>query len=310
MPLELMEGNEYYSFDEARQIRLNSGRSAIIYAILDGNFSKVWLPLYCCKSVVDAIKDHGIPFEFYHIDENMNPLGVTVESGDLLVWINYFGIYTSKVDDLISNYKNVLIDNTQGFFTAPREACYNVYSCRKFIGVPDGAYLIGKDLHHIDLERDLSYRTMSFLVRSMEEGTNAAYPDSLINEERIEDDGLKRMSVFTERVLKSVDYDYIKTKRRQNFSYLHQELEGMNELSIDMGEDVPMIYPLLCEKDLREYLVSKKIYIPQWWKWVIDQKPNKFEERLCKKLLPLPIDQRYSIEDMKYIANLIRDYEN
>ena len=41
----------------------------------------------------------------------------------------------------------MIFDNTQAFFSAPRMDAdsYNVYSCRKFVGVPDARTLYTRD---------------------------------------------------------------------------------------------------------------------------------------------------------------------
>ena len=70
-----------------------------------------------------------------------------------------------------------------------------------------------------------------------------------------------------------------------------------------------MVYPLLVEDDqLRHVLIENKIYISQWWKWVLsNNNSNDFEKKLSKYLLPLPIDQRYDLKDMEMVAAIIID---
>ena len=58
-------------------------------------------------------------------------------------------------------------------------------------------------------------------------------------------------------------------------------------------------------------LIENKIYIPQWWKYILSMGvSNNFERKLSKYLLPLPIDQRYNDIDMEFIANIIIKYLN
>ncbi len=73
-----------------------------------------------------------------------------------------------------------------------------------------------------------------------------------------------------------------------------------------------MVYPMLIEhEDLRAYLVSKKIYVPHWWKDVLSRvESNSFEHYLSTYLLALPIDQRYDLEDMDYIVGHIKAFDN
>ena len=67
---------------------------------------------------------------------------------DCVLIVNYFGLMDKNIQKFIESYNNIniIIDNTQAFFSNPvwKDKVYNVYSCRKFIGVPDGGYLISK----------------------------------------------------------------------------------------------------------------------------------------------------------------------
>ena len=140
--------------------------------------------------------------------------------------------------------------------------------------------------------------------------TNNAYSESLENEERITSEDVMAMSHFTERVLASVDYNQNQKVRLENFAVYNSLLVGVNELKLSKLEYAPMIYPLLVNNDgLRHELVNKKIYVPQWWKKVIDDfRSNDWERYLSKYLIPLPIDQRYGKEDMKYISEIVLNY--
>jgi hypothetical protein len=86
----------------------------------------------------------------------------------------------------------------------------------------------------------------------------------------------------------------------------------MNALSIDIKSlNVPMAYPFLfSKKGLKEFLIYNKIYVPTYWKEVCSRVDRKsVEYRLTKNLLPLPIDQRYGMEDMKRICSTIKGFK-
>lgn len=70
-----------------------------------------------------------------------------------------------------------------------------------------------------------------------------------------------------------------------------------------------MVYPLLVRnKKLRQYLIGHKVYVSQWWKAVLqDPAGNAFEKKLSEYLLPLPVDQRYTKEDMLDIYHLVQN---
>lgn len=208
--------------------------------------------------------------------------------------------------------KNIIFDNTQAFYKKPILSAntYNVYSARKFFGVPDGSYLIANKDNKIrnNYEKDISYSRALFLLKSLELGTNGAYKDNLQNEEMI-GFKIKRMSNLTKTILNAVDYADVRKIRRDNFIYMHKQLASINKLNLILrDDDVPMIYPLLVENEsFRDRIVKQRIYVPQWWKHCINEvKHNTIEEIFSKYLIPLPIDQRYTKNDIDEIVRIVK----
>lgn len=309
MSLELPYEKEYFR-DERNILRLNSGRAAIYCALLDARPGKVYIPIYNCEFVKEPFEKLGIEYSFYNIDKNFLPINVKLLANEYILWVNYFGIQPRNTIEIIKNrYTNIIFDNTQAFFATPVNEAYNVYSCRKFFGVSDGAYLVKNDIEKPSLEQDISYNRAMFMLKSIEEGTNAAYYDNMENENEIAKN-VYGMSKLTQRILSSINYQDIQKKRYENFCKLHSYLEEINELNINAETETPMVYPLLIRNEaLRTKLVCNKIYVPQWWKHV-PEKTNEdcFDNYLSKYLVPLPIDQRYDQNDMRYIANLVMSF--
>lgn len=311
LPFELIidcEGKEYFDSKEYHIRRLNSGRSAIVLAIKNSNAKKVYVPLYTCDSVKTAIMNAGYKIEYYHIDCDFFPQVVEVKNDEILLWVNYFGIWGDTIANVIvKEYKNVIIDNTQAFFCKPNKKAYNAYSCRKFIGVSDGAYLISKDRIDDTIELDVSNERTLFLFKSFEEGANCAYAISKKNEEILNDSDIKNMSVLTQRILCNVSYENIIERRTENYNYLHDRLKNINILNCNMSDGaVPMVYPFVLKSDvMRDYLIKERVFVPTWWRSVMHSNPNTFEETLVKYLFPIPIDQRYCLDDMEQIAKII-----
>ncbi|QHI72061.1 hypothetical protein [Aminipila terrae] len=310
LPLELPQKQEYYISEEENMVRLNCGRSAISYAISDARPSKVFIPYYNCHTVLETLERLKVRYELYSIDEEFMPKDVELREDELLLYVNYYGIISRKNLECINkNFKNVIFDNTQAFFSKPFENAYNVYSCRKFFGVSDGAYLIKDGIKKTKLQRDNSFDRIAFMAKCVDCSTNDAYHDHLANEAEIAK-GVLAMSKFTKRVLESIDYESVKAKRVKNFGALKKELGTINKLNTNIKEQIPMVYPLVVEdKGLREKLVKHKIYIQQWWKCVLDfSNAGNFEKNISEYLFPIPIDQRYNVNDMRKIANIIKEY--
>ncbi len=311
LPLELPQGNEYYrSNDKYEVLSVNCGRTAFYCALLDAKPSKIYLPHFNCKMSLDPITDLGIDYEFYFLDDDLTPKDLMVKDNEMVLWINYYGNASlTQIKKVAENYPDLIIDNCHAFFNEPIPGVYNVYSCRKFFGVNDGAYLIKDKLSSIGLEPSYSYESSLHLLKSIDVGTNAAYVENLENERRLEHD-YHLMSKLTHRILQSVDYEKVREIRLRNFNIMHSILGELNDFSINFETKPIMCYPFLFRSDnLRKTLIENKIYVPAWWAHVpIQCNHAKLESKLSQYLYALPIDQRYNDKDITYIGNLIRKF--
>ncbi len=307
LPIELNNGKEYYCGLDV--MAFNCARSAIAYIVKKNDYKKIYIPFYMCESVRDRLFDYDIEIQYYHINELMRPEIESIEDFAVIMIPNYFGV-SNHDRDMMNQYKHIILDNTQAFFQEPimGQNIYNIYSCRKFIGVCDGAYLVGSNVKKEDL-RPYEPQFAGYMFDSITYGTNKMYEMSLKNEEQLEKSDIYGMSQLSQRILAGADYQEIIAKRRRNFLCIHEQLGDINELPVDLGEScVPMVYPFLCKNEyLRKNLIDNKIYVPQWWKYILEESgANEYEKYLCKYLLPLPIDQRYGIDDMKQIIHIIK----
>lgn len=118
------------------------------------------------------------------------------------------------------------------------------------------------------------------------------------------------MSTFTREYLSCINYEIIKYKRTENFRRIAGILREYNKLDvIEKANVVPMVYPLLPVKRIdRNLLVKRKVYVPQWWKWIMSRvDASAWEKELSENLLPLPIDHRYGEKDMERLGALIKE---
>lgn len=312
MPLELNNGEELFDkYPEANIVRVNCGRNALALAALSITPKKLYIPYYNCNVVAQTLENYKIPIEYYYLDEQMEPRIDRLENDEWIVYVNYYGIIPhERILSIAEKFKRIIFDNTQALFSDPilDGCCFNVYSPRKFVGVCDGAYLVWSGSHEIkeDFPQDISWERASFLFKSVELGTNAAYSDSMHSKVSF-DDGIKKMSVLTQRMLKSLNYDEIRSRRSRNFNVLKEEFQGINSFWLPLYDSSPFIYPLYVPKLIRHELVHNKIYVSQWWKYLLDIVPqNSMEAKLSNYLLPLPIDQRYTENDMIEMAGIVK----
>lgn len=312
LPLELNSSGELFDrYENAHVARFNSGRSAIVAAVLSVCPGRLFIPHYNCSVVREALEREGAPYQQYALDDSLEPVIDNFGENDWLVYVNYFGTMSErKIIGIAEKYRNVIFDNTQAFYARPvlDGNCMNAYSPRKFVGLADGGYLVWSGSREVNeaYPLDVSWERAGFLLKSAELGTNAAYRDNLESKVCLAD-GIKRMSLLTRRMLASVDYDSLARVRDRNYRVLIDRLKSVNLLGLPMEGYAPFVYPLLVEDPaLRKKVVDRKIYVPQWWKYLLDEVPeDSVEAKLSKWLLPLPVDHRYSVRDMNDIADII-----
>lgn len=310
LTIELNSGKEYYRGSDV--MAFNCARSAIAYVIQKNNFSKLYLPVYMCESVRNRLND-DIEIQYYNINRSMKPEVAKVEDSAVIMIPNYFGVSAHDIKRY-DNFQHIIFDNTQAFFQNPimRKGVYNIYSCRKFFGVCDGAYLVGNEVKKKDITRYVP-KFASYMLDALTYGTNALYEMSLANEQQLEQNEIYGISELSQKILQGIDYQKVTEIRRQNFYKFHQQLQKYNEISFTRLEEcVPMVYPFLFRSEnLRKKLIDKKIYVPQWWKYILQEgQANEYERYLSKYLLPLPIDQRYGTDDIYNITNIVKKYLN
>ena len=308
--LELNDMEEYYP----NLIKLNTGRNCLEYILRVRTYNKIFIPYYTCEVILEPIDKLKIEYEYYLIDMNFNIVFDKHLAEDESILINnYFGINSKNVINTIKKYRNVIVDNCQAFFEKPIDGIDTFYSARKFFGVSDGAYLsIDKKLVK-NLKTDKSYNRMEHLLKRIDKSANFGYENFKKNDDDLINNSIKKMSELTQKILKSIDYDNIKSIREKNFLFLHSYLKEFNELKINVNSlNGPIVYPFLYKKcGLRELLIKNKVYVATYWpnvfEWVNE---SSAEYYLTKYLLPLPIDQRYTLDDMKLIIDYIMKFTN
>ncbi|PXX97930.1 hypothetical protein DF185_16460 [Marinifilum breve] len=297
--------SEYYP----NLIRLNTGRNCLEYILRARAYKKIYLPEYSCDAVMEPILKLGLKYEKYPINMQLEPDQLIYpEKDEAFLAINYFGLKGRYVNFLTRRLHNLIVDNSQAFFEVPVQGFDTFYSTRKFFGVSDGAYLSTDSAPYMDFKQEVSWKRSEHLLRRLENGPNDGYPAFKRNEEYLCGQEIKLMSDLTYRILSSIDYTAVKSRRNRNFQYLHLKLKGYNGLSInDADIDGPMVYPFYVEIDnLREELMLQEIYTASYWPSVIQNvESDKLEYKLAKYLIPLPVDQRYGLLDMDRICKLI-----
>jgi hypothetical protein len=291
-------------------IALNTGRNAFEYIVRINNCKKIYIPYFTCDVLLEPLIRLKVDYEFYSIDEELEIVKLDSLDQDIfLLYTNYFGLKSSYADSLIRSRKKIIIDSCLSFFYEPVLKTEIFYSPRKYFGVPDGGYAISNTSQVVDIEKDHSLNRFSHLLTRVEYGAEKGYEDFKMNENRLSNMPILKMSDLSCRLLNGIEYKKVIKRRNENFNFLHARLGESNKFAWIEENTVcgPMHYPYYSDQlDLREKLIRKKIFVPTYWPNVTQWSPeNSFEQKLKENLLPLPIDQRYSIEDMSKIVDVI-----
>ena len=304
--LELPVRDEYHK----NAIRLNTGRNCLEYILRARRYKKVYVPYYTCEAVMEPINKLGIPYEYYHIDIHFEIRDrFTLKEGEALLYTNYFGLKQRYVEQLAEKTgSRLIVDNTQAFYAKPIQGIDTFYTCRKFFGVADGAYLYTDKLLDEDFEQDESYDRMAHLLKRIDLSAEDGFADFRKVDDGLDNQPIRKMSKLTQRIMQSIDYEVVAQKRRENYRMLHELLGEENNLQLTLHEDVvPMVYPFLAPiKGLREKLIENKVFVARYWPNVLEwTTKDDIEHLFAYQIQTLPIDQRYGKEDMDIILDLI-----
>ena len=324
---------KYYEYKEKKFF--NTGRSAIEYLfkfqLKIKNDEIVLLPNFTCSSIIDALDRANVKYEFYNILENfqidIKDLLIKIKDNRIkaILYINYFGFLQD--DDVINTLKilkekYILVeDNTQALYTSDENKIgignYIIASIRKWLSAPDGAVLYSQTkLEEINIDNGYNeYMSKYILAQLMK---NEYLKNQNLDKNKylnlIKDSMNSLFSDYTIRNITEISYNLIKNqnvkaiceKRRENYKYLYENLCGIKALKIPFKLNDEKIVPfgfviILDERDkFYEYCIRENIYCNIHWK-----DANNY---LSNKIITIPCDQRYSINEMEFIVRKIKEY--
>ena len=302
--LELEKSKSVYMHRGA--LEFNLARNALAYLIIEKNIRDLYVPFFLCSAIFDICHMHNVKVHCYHTDETLTPMLDGYESGWIYI-VNYYGqLSNEEIKKYKDKYNYIIVDNVQAYFQEPVKGVDTVYTCRKFFGVPDGAFLYSDVQLDEDIIADVSYDKMLHILGRFEADAQTFYDTYSECEKNMSAYSIKKMSKLTQNLLGFFDYDIIKEKRTKNYNFIHREVGRYNKLNLKNIEGA-YAYPLYIDNGcmLREVLMRKKVYIPTLWPNVLNMDKSFLEYDMAKNILPIPVDQRYSENDMKYIIELL-----
>lgn len=289
-------------------IALNCGRNGLAYLFKSRAIKKIKLPYFICASIPGVCDREGVEKSYYHIDTDFHPLGdLVLEDGEWLYLVNYYGqLNNAIIQQYVNKYKRVIVDQANAYFQMPITGVDTIYTCRKWFGVADGAFLYTDKKIEEGFAFDESFERMRFLLGRYERSANEFYAEYNANNKFFVNEPIKQMSKLTSNLLHAIDYEFVERRRIENYEFLHKHFNSVNQLQLNPAN---FMYPLMLENGskIRKKLQEKKIYIPTLWPMVFElTTSDTLEYRMAENILPLPIDQRYGIEEMSIMVEEIK----
>ncbi len=236
----------------------------------------MYLPYYNCNTVYDAVTRAGLCGGALSVGRAPSAqVCPALGDGEWLLYVNYFGIAS---DDLLAEVKAPLaagdFDNTRAFFQRPvwmPTATTSIPAAASSSAWTDGAYLVhGTDRRDLPGGRT-SWQHAAFCSGCIDESVNSAYGDSLDNEAAL----TARSAACRPRPGASSRPSSTSPAPAppRQLRALHAALAPHNALDCPADADA-MIYPFLCRVDgLRGRLIKNKVYVSQWWKYLLELLP-------------------------------------
>lgn len=274
-------------------IKLNLARNCLKYICKAYGINKILLPYYTCPVVWNSLREESCEVKFYHIDKDFLPTE-KFKKNDFILYTNYFGINSKNCKKLAKKYPNIIIDNSQGFFSEPLGlASFN--SLRKFFNVQNGAYLFTSK----QLEQVFEVDKIELQPVSMQEDYEKFLKNELFLDSQKQ---IKTISPKVEKMMNDIDFEAERIKRVRIFKQYEKVLKNFNNIQLDLiSGDIPYCYPFSPNSEIiKRKLWSKNLVLLQLWK----NFPKSFiESEFLNDTIALPLDNAEYAEKIIEIIN-------
>lgn len=310
-----------------------SGRTAIDVIIKDilktRKVRNVYMPAYCCDSMISPFIRNGIKVDLYDLEFNDGLHYIVDENRqvDIFYVTNYFGYENTIANDVIDHFKQkgaiIIYDKTHSLFMTNDKtdaiADYMFTSVRKWMGAVCGA-VVDKQKGRFDLVlKDYPY--LQCKIDAMREKARYINGDTTIDKHHFLDKYGEfghhlseeyqgyRMDDISIRIWQQSDKVAIRKQRRENAAVLHLE-KGLQFIGKLSANSCPIFVPILLESTekrnaVRRNLLENKIYCPIHWPKNVLVTSEMKVNNIFDTELSLICDQRYTESDMERIITVI-----
>lgn len=272
--------------------------------------------------------------DFERLLEEIKPQMVLIQS--------YFGFETLHKDrkflKLLSRRGIIIVEDiTHILLSGCWQPCadYMVASLRKWCSIPDGGILVKssnkfgndsfKSLHGEENTEFLNLRIAAqmekrkYFLGNGHQSEDKSIFISLFDKSEMLLDRQGRyytMSEYTRESIASIDWQSIADRRKVNYGILYNRLKNTDGIEIPFlqvpSNAVPLYFPVFVGKNKRDSLRcsmrEKNILLPVIWPRPLCMMGRLTTEtdRIYKEILAIPCDQRYTEQEMCYMADKIK----
>lgn len=304
-----------------------SGRAALDFVLRDikakhKDVRTIAIPSWCCDTMLEPIIRNNLEYIFYPVTIKDNKLNKDINvKADILLNLNYFGFEENKeikFDGIMIN------DVTHSIFTLKDETSDYIFgSLRKWSSFVTGGFAYSKDGFVIEAPKKTNEEYINLKLKAI--STKKSYIKGKIdtkdylelfkNAEKMLD-SLYEFNAYKEDIedAKYLDVELLRRRRIRNVRFLIKRLNNYSIFKEAKENDCPLFVPIIVPNkkrdELRNYLIKNNIYCPVHWPLTDLHKLTEEEKFIYDNELSLVCDQRYNINDMDKICNLIEEFLN
>jgi hypothetical protein len=307
---------------------LESGRQALALvseALRCRGYSHLLMPQHFCESMIEPFVRDEWSIQFYSLDEAWTALRPTsyLPSAETTTVLNFpaFGVPESAdwldfLTEIQSRGGAVISDETHRVLSPGLgQADFRVASLRKMLPLPDGAFVTG---HSPAPKLNSAGDQAVIRAEGMVEKSRYLHGDVLepgylpifsrADERTHQQTKPAKMSEASANRIRVLDWKLLAAARARNAAALTNELMT-TEYRVTTGSALVPSHAVVTGPDtlrLRRHLIQSRIYCPIHWVEPVSG-PRPIEWR--RDVLSIPIDQRYTPDDMRKVARTIQEFE-
>lgn len=299
----------------------NSGRSSLRWILHSMSLKgkRIMLPDFLCQIIVDVIREFNIEIVFYKINIDLSyDFSNEIEGVDAVYIIRFFGDDSASFIKAISETKGkLIIDDVFGIdlpiSILSSHWCY-FNSLRKISSIADYSQVISnKSLTDINKKNLISFSENKYLAKnekySFINGLTA--DESYLSKSQAAEallDASKEIYQPSETSLYYATKFYQSIREETLIRLLNLNIATeilKNGSYLNINPLFPSFLPVMLSNrdEVRKALFMDNIYLAIHWPVTEDS-----NNELSSKLLSIPLDSRYNVDDIKLICDLVNKY--